>query len=105
MHCRLCRTVKQCGCHERVVEDVHHTAIAPVGLNSGAGPSSIAGTSFGAGHEDISELRLDTTTDILSQLEDAPNVMQPSLGGLPWHAPDHFTPRSHVVHRKRDRQH
>jgi hypothetical protein len=74
-------TATRCGCHERVVEDVYHTAATPVGLDSRVGPSSAAGMSSGAGHDDVPQFGLDTTTDILSQLEDALDTMQPSLGG------------------------
>jgi hypothetical protein len=37
--------------------------------------------SSGAGHDDVPQFGLDTTADILSQLEDAPDTTQPSLGG------------------------
>jgi hypothetical protein len=59
---------------------VYHTA--PAGLYFGAGPSCAAGmSSTGARHDkDVPEfsLDLDTMADVLSQLEDAPNLMQPS---------------------------
>jgi hypothetical protein len=57
----------------------------------------------GAEHDDYPNLDLNTTTDILSQLKDAPNTTQPSQGGQPRQAPDRFTLGSHAVHRKRRR--
>jgi hypothetical protein len=62
------------------VEDVY--CMAPMGLNFGAGLSYATGTSSAsAAHDDdIPDLgpNLDTTTDVLSQLEDAPDPTQPS---------------------------
>jgi hypothetical protein len=52
-----------------------------MGLDSGVGPSSAARTSSGVGHDNESELSLDTTVDILSQLEDAIDPTQPLHGG------------------------
>jgi hypothetical protein len=73
--------VARCVCHEHVVEDVYHTAVASMGLDSGVGPSSAARTSSGVGHDNESELSLDTMVDILSQLEDALDPTQPLHGG------------------------
>jgi hypothetical protein len=56
--------------------------MAPMGLNFGAGLSYATGTSSAsAAHDDdVPDLgpNLDTTTDVLSQLEDAPDPTQPS---------------------------
>jgi hypothetical protein len=41
-------------------------------------PSSAVGMSSGDGHEDASELGLDTMVDVLSQLKNAPDTKQPS---------------------------
>jgi hypothetical protein len=79
MQCRLHWIVARCGCCERV-EDVYHMAATPAGLDSGAGPSYAARMSFvGAGHNDYLDLSLDTTTNILSQHENALDTTQPSL--------------------------
>jgi hypothetical protein len=55
---------------------------APAGLDFGAGLSYATGTSSaGAAHDgDVPDLGpdLDTTMDVLSQLEDAPDLTQPS---------------------------
>jgi hypothetical protein len=59
---------------ELVVEDVVHAASPPVGLDL-----SSVGTSSGAGHENVPELRPDTTTVVLSQLDDAPNTSSDAL--------------------------
>jgi hypothetical protein len=54
-----------------VVEDVYHTAAAPADHG--------ARTNSGARHDkDILGLGLDTTTDVLEQLDDAPDPTQPS---------------------------
>jgi hypothetical protein len=59
------------------VEDVYHTT--PAGLDFGVGSSYAAGmSSVGATHDDVPDLGLDTTADVLSQLMDAPDPMQPS---------------------------
>jgi hypothetical protein len=51
----------------------------PVILDFGARPSYATRMSFvGARHNDYLDLGLDTTTDIFSQLEDAPDTTQPS---------------------------
>jgi hypothetical protein len=84
--------VVHCGCHEHVVEDSYHTTSTPVSLNFGAGMSYAAGTNTsGAGHNDYSDLSLDTT--------------YPSQGGRPQQAPDRFMPGSHAVQRKHGRCH
>jgi hypothetical protein len=79
MQRRLHRIMTHCGCCEHVVEDVYCTMATPVGLNYGA-RSSYADemSSGGAGHDDSPDLGLNTTMDILSQLEDAPDTTQPS---------------------------
>jgi hypothetical protein len=57
--------VAHCGCHECVAEDVYHTM--PVGLDFAVGLSYATGTSFaGAAHDDVPDLGLDTTADVLS---------------------------------------
>jgi hypothetical protein len=76
----------RCGCQERVAEDVYCTT--PVGhffgfgLSYGAGKSYAAETSSaGAAHDDDDPdlgLDLNTMADVLSQLKDAPDPMQPS---------------------------
>jgi hypothetical protein len=62
------------------MEDVY--CMAPAGLDFGAGSSYAAGmSSAGVAHDDdVPNLgpNLDTTADVLSQLEDAPNPTQPS---------------------------
>jgi hypothetical protein len=73
--------VAHCGHRERVAEDVYRTA--PTGHDFGVRSSYGAGTSYAAGtgsagaahDDDDTDLGLDlnTTTDVLSQLEDAPN--------------------------------
>jgi hypothetical protein len=69
--------VTHCGCRERVAEDVYHTT--PLGLDFGAGSSYTTGTSSaGASHDDdVPNLGpdLDAMTDVLSQLEGAPDLM------------------------------
>jgi hypothetical protein len=65
MQHRLRWIAARCGCRERVVEDVYRMAAAPTGLNSIVGPSSATGMRSGAGHEDVPELGLDTTADVL----------------------------------------
>jgi hypothetical protein len=69
-----------CGCREHVAEDAYRTA--PANLDFGAGSSYAIGTSSaGPAHDDdIPDLGpdLDTTVDVLSQLEDAPDLTQPS---------------------------
>jgi hypothetical protein len=63
--------VTRCGCRERVAEDVYHTT--PLGMEFGAGSSSA-----GASHDDdVPNLGpdLDAMTDVLSQLEGAPDPM------------------------------
>jgi hypothetical protein len=88
------------------VEDSYHTTSTPVSLNFGAGMSYAAGTNTsGAGHNDYLDLGLDTTADILLQLEDAPDTTYPSQGGRPQQAPDRFMPGSHTVQRKHGRCH
>jgi hypothetical protein len=77
MQLRLYRIMAHCGYHEHVVEDVYHTAAAPASLDFGVGLSSAAGMSSGAGHEEVPELRLDTTADVLLQLIDGPDETQP----------------------------
>jgi hypothetical protein len=62
---RFSRIMAHCGCRERVAEDVYHTM--PVGLDFAAGLSYATGTSFaGAAHDDVPDLGLDTTADVLS---------------------------------------
>jgi hypothetical protein len=56
-------------------------AAAPTGLDSIVGSSSTTGTRSGVGHEDVPELELDTTVDVLSQLKDALDTTHPSQGG------------------------
>jgi hypothetical protein len=56
-------------------------AAAPTGLDSIVGSSSTTGTRSGVGHEDVPELGLDTTADVLSQLKDALDTTHPSQGG------------------------
>jgi hypothetical protein len=78
--------------------------MAPKGLNFGAGSSYDARTSSaGAAHDDdVPDLGpdLDTMTDVLSQLVDAPDPTQPShtLQGARARQPPHrFTPGSCTV--------
>jgi hypothetical protein len=90
---------------------VYHTA--PAGLDFGAGWSYAAGTSStGAAHDDdVPDLGpdLDTTADILSQLEDAPDPTQPSQtlhGGRARQPPHRFTPGSGaIIPRKHGHRH
>jgi hypothetical protein len=109
--------VARCGCQECVVEDVYHMVPAGydfgVGSSYGAGMSYAAGTSStGAANDDDDVdlgLDLDTTADVLSQLEDPPDLTQPSqaLQGVRARNPPHrFTlGSSTVVQRKRGRHH
>jgi hypothetical protein len=64
---RFCQIMAHCGCHDCVVEDVYCMPTTSPGLNFGAGPSSA-----GAGQDGYPDLGLNTTTDVLSHLEDAP---------------------------------
>jgi hypothetical protein len=62
------------------VEDVYCMVATQAGLDFGARPSYATGmSSASAGHDDdYPDLGdIDTTADIQSQLEDAPNTMQP----------------------------
>jgi hypothetical protein len=60
------------------VEDVAHAASPPMGLGfSVVWPSLGIGSSSSAGDEDAPKVGLDTTVDLLSQLDHAPNVTQP----------------------------
>jgi hypothetical protein len=62
--------VAHCGCHERVAEDVYCMAPTLAGLDFGVRSSYAAGTSSAVStHDDYPDLGLDTTTDVLSQLE------------------------------------
>jgi hypothetical protein len=82
-----------------------------VGHDFGVGSSYGARTSSaGAAHDDPDlSLDLDTTADVLSQLEDAPDLTQPSQAlqhGRARNPPHCFTPGSGaVVHRKRGHRH
>jgi hypothetical protein len=72
--------VARCGCRELVAEDVDH--MAPASQDFGA-ESSFATRTSSAGSaqdDDVPDLGpdLNTMTDVLSHLEDAPNLMQPS---------------------------
>jgi hypothetical protein len=75
--------VAHCGCWECVAEDLYCTAPAGhdfgVGSSYGAGTSYAAGTSsVGAAHDDDDPdmgLDFNTMTNVLSQLEDAPDPM------------------------------
>jgi hypothetical protein len=73
----------------------------PSGLDFGAGSSYAVGTSsVGATHDDVPVLGLDTTTDVLSQLEDSLDPTLPSQtlqGGQARQPPHRFTPRSGVA--------
>jgi hypothetical protein len=79
----------------------------------GARTSYATGTSStGAAHDNDDPdlgLNLDTMVNVLSRLEDAPDLMQPSQtlhGGLAWNPPHRFTLASDaVVHHKRDHRH
>jgi hypothetical protein len=70
----------RCGCQERVAEDVYR--MVPAGQDFGAGSSYAVRTSSAgpARDDDVLDLGLDlnTTADVLLQLEDAPNLMQPT---------------------------
>jgi hypothetical protein len=105
----FCRIMARCGCWERVAKDVYRTML--VGHDFGVGSSYGAGTSSaGAAHDDPDlSLDLDTTADVLSQLEDAPDPTQPSQAlqhGRAWNPPHCFTPGSGaVIHRKRGHRH
>jgi hypothetical protein len=99
------------------VEDVYHTV--PAGYDFGVGSSYGAGMSYAAGtsstgaandNDDVDlGLDLDTTADVLSQLEDPPDLTQPShalQGVRARNPPHHFTlGSSTVVQRKRGRHH
>jgi hypothetical protein len=95
MQRRLHQIMTHCECRKRVVEDVYRTMEAPAGLKF-----------TGADHKDFQDHDLDTTTDILSQLDIASDPTQASQGGRPWQPPYCFTPSSHtVVQCKRGRLH
>jgi hypothetical protein len=93
--------------------------MAPVGhdfgvrSSYGVGMSYAVGTSSaGAAHDDDDPdlgLDLDTTVDVVSQLEDAPDPTQPShalQGGRARNPPHYFTPGSGaIIHRKRGCRH
>jgi hypothetical protein len=96
--------------HERVTDDVYCTTATSPGLDFGAGSSyAVRTSSAGATHDDVLDLGLDTTTDVLSQLEDAPDTTQrsqPLQGGRARQPPHRFTPSPDtVIQRKRNRHH
>jgi hypothetical protein len=65
--------VAHCECHERVAEDVYRMAATSPGLDFGVEPSyATEMSSMGAVQYNYPDLGLDTTADVLSQLEDAP---------------------------------
>jgi hypothetical protein len=110
MQRRFHRITAHCGCHECVAEDVYRTTATSPRLDFGARPSYATGmSSASAGHDDYPDLVLDTTADVLSQLEDAlesTQPSQPSQGGRQQQPPHCFTPGSSAVfQRKRDRHH
>jgi hypothetical protein len=61
------------------VEDVYHTAATPVGLNFDVGSTyATRMSSGGTGNDDYPDLGLNTTMDILLQVEDAHDMTQTS---------------------------
>jgi hypothetical protein len=75
MQRRFRRIMTHCGCHECVTEDVYRTTPTLAGLIFGAESSYATGTnSVGARHNDYPDMGLDTTSNVLSKPEDAPNM-------------------------------
>jgi hypothetical protein len=77
---RFHQIAARCGCREHVAEDVYR--MVPMGQDFDVGPRYATGmSSAGVAHDDDVPdlgLDLDTTADVLLQLEDAPNPTQPS---------------------------
>jgi hypothetical protein len=78
MQRRFCRIATRCECHERVTEVVYRTMPTSADHDFGARSSyATRMSSVSAGHDDYPDLGLGTIADVLSQLEYAPDTMQP----------------------------